>query len=190
MNAVLLETPAGQPRLRKRDLVLGAGLGAVVLAVVVVFGLRLESVTAKMGASILEVGAPAPGFTLPMADGKTISLEDLRGRPTWINFWATWCPPCRTEMPDLQDVYASTPPGSYNLVAVNVGEDQASVQQFLSQVGYDLPVALDESGEVSLEYSVLGLPTHFFIDRRGILQETYVGVLTKEEIQQRVAALW
>ncbi len=174
---------------RRRDLLLGVGVGALVLAVVVLLGLRLGNF-AQSGPTVLRVGKPAPEFTLASMDGGTISLSDLKGKPTWLNVWATWCAPCRAEMPDLQQVHESGGKDQYNLVAMNLGEDAATVERFLKELGYTLPVALDETGEVTLRYRVMGLPTHFFIDGNGILVETYVGVLTRQEMERRVAALW
>ncbi|MBI4311618.1 MAG: TlpA family protein disulfide reductase [Chloroflexi bacterium] len=189
MDAARVEALGNETRLRRRDVVIGIAAGALVLAVVAIFGLRMGA-TASKGPTALQVGSPAPEFSLPMAGGETLTLADLKGRPTWINFWATWCPPCRTEMPDLQEAYAASPPGRYNLLAIDMGEDAASVQRYLNEVGYTLPVALDETGDVSLRYRVLGLPTHFFIDKDGVIKEIYVGALKPEEIRQRVAALW
>lgn len=176
---------------RSRDAAIGFAVGAVLLGVVVLFGLRIEmSPGVSSGANALRVGALAPDFSLATTDGDTVRLAELRGRPVWLTFWATWCPPCRVEMPDLQEVYQASPPGRYQYVAVDLGEDIGTVQKFLRELGYTLPVALDTSGELALRYRVMGLPTHFFIDREGVLREVYSGVLSQSEMEERVAVLW
>jgi peroxiredoxin len=131
-------------------------------------------------------GRFAPDFILQSIDGGTLRLSDLRGRPVVLNFWATWCGPCRTEIPEFQAVYEQLEATGVVVVAVNVQESSAKVRAWTAQFGVSFPVVLDTNGSVTREY--LGrstLPTTVFIaadgtvasiahgqlDRRGILDE-------------------
>ncbi|MDM8528814.1 redoxin domain-containing protein [Anaerolineales bacterium HSG24] len=119
----------------------------------------------------------APDFTLPTLNGETITLSAGRGKPTLINFWASWCPPCRQELPALQAAY-ETYGDKINFIAVDVKEDQATVSGFAQQLGLTFPIVLDSSGSVSnLDYRVLGLPTTVFLDANGVIVQRHVGPL-------------
>ena len=185
----ILAMPRG---VRLRDAILGVAVGAFVLGSVSLLGFQLNTASSPSSGvfSVLRVGARAPDFALSTSTGETVRLAELHGQPVWLTFWATWCPPCRTEMPDLQDLYRTSAPDRYRYVAVNLGEEARTVQKFLKEIGYTLPTALDETGEVSLRYQVRGLPTHIFIDADGTVQDIYVGVLTSADMQERVRNLW
>ncbi len=168
---------------------IGLAVGVLVLGLVTLVGLRIGAAP-QQGPDMLRVGAPAPDFSVPLTSGEKVRLAELRGQPVWLTFWATWCPPCRSEMPDLQAVYETSQPGRYQYLAVNFGESLPTVQAYLREIGYTLPVALDTTTEVFRQYRVLGLPTHYFIDERGFLAEVYVGVLSRSQMEQRIAELW
>ncbi|MDM8521522.1 redoxin domain-containing protein [Anaerolineales bacterium HSG6] len=126
----------------------------------------------------------APDFSLPTLDGETITLSAGRGKPTLINFWASWCPPCRRELPALQAAYETygdtrTANGhTINFIAVDVKEDQATVSDFAQQLDLTFPIVLDSSGSVSnLDYRVSGLPTTIFLDANGVIVQRHVGPL-------------
>lgn len=174
-----------------RTISLGIGVGSIVLIIVTVLGLRLGVVSdSRMETVAPRAGMPAPDFTLQTSSGEMFQLSEIQGQPVWITFWTTWCPPCRVEMPDLQEAYQKAPPGRYEYIAVNFGEDIASVRRFLDEVGYSLPVAVDPTSQVSIDYGVLNLPTHFFIDENGIVREVYAGALSQHQIERRVSELW
>jgi peroxiredoxin len=135
------------------------------------------------------VGSPAPGFQLPLLNGGTFRLSDYRGRYVWINFWATWCPPCRAEMPDIEKVWKEEQGGDLVLVAVDFGEDRATVDAFIKKLGLTFPVALDSSGQLTTNYRVVGLPTHFFIDKDGILREIRIGLMSEASMRDKLARL-
>ena len=119
----------------------------------------------------------APDFSLPTLDGETITLSAGRGKPTLINFWASWCPPCRQELPALQAAY-ETYGDKINFIAVDVKEDQATVSDFAQQLDLTFPIVLDSSGSVSnLDYRVSGLPTTIFLDANGVIVQRHVGPL-------------
>jgi peroxiredoxin len=121
-----------------------------------------------------EVGASAPEFTLPTREGTELSLSQLRGKPVLLNFWATWCQPCREEMPYIQAVYEEVGEDLF-ILAVNIQETKPSVEEFLQQGGFTFPVALDHQGDVARNYGIRFIPTTFLIDREGIIREVKAG---------------
>jgi len=123
-----------------------------------------------------EVGHPAPDFVLPALDGTEIRLADLRGRPVILNFWATWCPPCRREMPALEIVWQQYSRGDVMVLGVDQGESVGLVSEYVRQhVGVTFPLLLDRRQDVGDLYLVRSLPTTFFIDAAGIIREIRVG---------------
>ena len=120
-------------------------------------------------------GYPAPDFTLETLEGKTVTLSDLNGEVVLINFWATWCPPCRAEMPAIQEVYEEYRDQGFTVLAVNQRESQGRVAAFMDELGLTFPVPLDREGRVSARYRVNALPTTFFVDRAGIIRDVTIG---------------
>lgn len=123
------------------------------------------------------VGRYAPDFTLATLEGDPVKLSDFRGKPVWINFWATWCPPCRAEMPEMQQKYAKLKEKGLVILGVDVGEDADMVSTFISTNGFDWTFALDSSTDVSKQYRVNGIPGHFFVNKEGIIKAVQVGGL-------------
>lgn len=113
------------------------------------------------------VGGVAPDFTLKSNQGKNIRLEDLRGEVVLLNFWASWCGPCRQEMPLMNDIYEEYKDLGFTILAVNVDEDSADADRFLSAVPVDFPVLYDNDSKVSEQYQVDAMPTTVLIDRDG-----------------------
>ncbi len=132
------------------------------------------------------VGATAPDFWLQLGDGGYVRLSDLRGKPVVINFWATWCPPCRAEMPAFVKTAADD---DVVVLAVNVEEDRNLVEAFAAEFGMNMPVVLDRDGQLNQHYGVQGLPTTYFVDRQGKIASIVVGQITPEALSARVAAL-
>ncbi|MCK9495279.1 MAG: redoxin domain-containing protein [Dehalococcoidia bacterium] len=119
------------------------------------------------------LGEPAPDFVLEKSgSGERVSLSDFRGQPVILNFWATWCVPCRTEMPDLQHVYDDQ---DVVVLAVNWQESDSVVGDFLDEFGLTFPTVMDRQGSVREHYGVVGLPASFFIDAEGILRARNFG---------------
>jgi thiol-disulfide isomerase/thioredoxin len=138
-------------------------------------------------------GVPAPDFALQTADGKTVQLSDFAGRPVWINIWASWCAPCRAEMPDIEQVIRETGGGIDGsgpvVLLISLGEDPADVRRYLSTTRYQLPVLLDPQFSISRDYRITGLPTHFFIDRQGIVRDIAIGALKPNGMRARLARI-
>lgn len=111
----------------------------------------------------------APGFELEGPDGVTYSLADMRGKPVIVNFWATWCPPCRAEMPAMQRAWEQLEAQGVMMVAVNVGESKEEIATFTEQVPVAFPLPMDTDMSVSQSWPMKGLPTTFIVDPDGRL---------------------
>jgi thiol-disulfide isomerase/thioredoxin len=114
-------------------------------------------------------------FELPLLDGTRLKLADLKGRPVFLNFWATWCGPCRSEMPSMEAVYKRLKDRGFEILAVNIGEDSKQVSPFMGRYGLNFPAALDTTGRVSSLYGVQAIPTTYIIDSRGLIVSRVVG---------------
>jgi len=137
-------------------------------------------------------GFSAPDFTLDLLDGGQVTLSDLRGKAVLINFWATWCPPCRAEMPAIEAVYRSHKDLGLEVLAVNTTnqDDQAAAAAFVEELELTFPVPLDRTGAVSASYNLRGLPSTYFIDRQGVIRSVVVGgPMSGALIQSRVEEL-
>jgi len=128
------------------------------------------------------VGAHAPDFVAETLSGDEVHLRNLRGKPVVLNFWATWCPPCRAEMPLLQQYYAKHS-GEYAMVAVNDAEPPEQVKGFIEQQGFTFIVALDPKQAIVGKYRIQGFPTTFFIDADGVIRYMHVGMLDEGTLQ-------
>lgn len=135
----------------------------------------------------LQYGEQAPNFRLQTDDGRHFSLADLQGRPVLINFWATWCPPCRREMPDI--VKAATTHPQLVVLAVNVQEEHELVQAFAETFQMTIPVVRDAEGDVRDAYDVRGMPTSVFIDKKGRIATIWTGFLTPELLDKFVTGI-
>jgi thiol-disulfide isomerase/thioredoxin len=111
--------------------------------------------------------APAPAFSLPARGGSTVDLSQFKGQVVMINFWASWCVPCRKEMPLLDAIYKKYKPLGFTLISVNVEPDQKDAEGFLKQTPVSFPVLFDAKSQVSGLYNVQVMPTSVFIDRKG-----------------------
>jgi cytochrome c biogenesis protein CcmG, thiol:disulfide interchange protein DsbE len=135
------------------------------------------------------VGHPAPDFTVTDTQGKTFKLSELRGTPVVLNFWATWCPPCRAELPELQ-AGSQRLAGQVAIVGLNQGEAPEVVRAFAQQMGLSFQVPLDEHMDVSATYGVRSLPTTFFIDRSGVIRDMQIGPLTEATLAQHLSEIY
>lgn len=147
------------------------------------------------GTGGLDVGRPAPDFVgqtngqpvrLTDLDGREVALDDLRGRPVWVVFWATWCPPCQRETPDLRATDEAHKSDGLALIAIDLEEPADVVRTYVETFGLEYTIGLDQTGAVGETYGVFGLPTHYFIDRQGVIRGRNLGPLTRDQMEQRV----
>jgi len=135
------------------------------------------------------VGDPGSGAVVTNLQGEPITLASLRGRPVWIVFWATWCPPCQAETPDLERTFEDHAADGLELIAIDVQEPVEVVRDHMEAYDLSYTAALDPSGAIMRAYGVFGLPTHYFIDRDGVIRERVYGPMTREQMEERVASI-
>lgn len=132
---------------------------------------------------------PAPDFTLATTDGATVSLGALKGQVVLVNVWATWCPPCRAEMPAVQAAYERYQDQGFTVLGVNQQEDAGAVAAFMAEHSLTFPALLDADGRVSSAYQARVVPSSFFVDRRGVVRVVYRGPMPQQVIAGTVEQL-
>ncbi|MFO7820210.1 MAG: TlpA disulfide reductase family protein [Halanaerobacter sp.] len=168
-------------------------VGLIVILVLMIIGLGLyyqlnkpslnkeaKEVQGEVG---IEVNNIAPDFELTNLDGERVSLSDYRGKYLLLNFWATWCPPCRREMPDLNEFHKENK-DDFVVLAVNLGGAKEKVSKFIDDGSYIFPVLLDENKEVGDRYNIASIPTSYFIGPQGKIQDIKKGAITKTELDK------
>lgn len=135
------------------------------------------------------VGDPAPDFSLQTLDGETLKLSDMKGTAVVLNFWASWCGPCKDEMPALQSVARKYENQGVKVLAVNQQESPEVARQYLRENNLDFLVLLDSRGRLSETYRVRGIPATFFIDKNGVLQYLSAGSLNESAFDRRIRDL-
>lgn len=153
----------------------------MVAGLVMVTGCQSSSEAVSTVSTPIAEGDLAPDFELQDLDGKTVSLRGLRGRPVLLNFWATWCPPCRAEMPYLQQVFEEWQGKELAVLTIDIGESRSTVNNYLQSYKLSLPVLLDIKKTVANKYGFRYVPTTFFIDKDGIIQRMRVGAFPSKE---------
>lgn len=144
----------------------------------------------SMGSRVPTVGMQAEDFSLTDLAGKEQSLSQYRGKIVLLNFWATWCKPCTTEMPAMQTAYDKLRDKGFAVLAVNELEDDARVREHIKQYGHTFPVLMDRDNKVANQFGVFGLPVSVFIDQEGRVQEYLKGgLLTEQKIDEIVARI-
>jgi cytochrome c biogenesis protein CcmG/thiol:disulfide interchange protein DsbE len=142
--------------------------------------LNQSPVTGKSGSTRLD--KPAPEFTLPLFEGGELTLSEQSGRPVVINFWASWCAPCRVEARRLEEAWRSYRDRNVLLVGIQTQDTEADGRAYLSEFGVTYPNVIDGDGKVSVDYGVIGLPVTFFVDRDGIVVHRWVGAIDEARL--------
>lgn len=156
-------------------------------ALVVLMAMSLVTATTvgltwAMGSRVPAVGTTAEDFRLVDLEGKSQSLSQYRGKVVLVNFWATWCKPCTTEMPAMQTTYDKLREKGFVVLAINELEDDAKVRDHIKQHGHTFPVLMDRDNKVANQFGVFGLPVSVFIDEKGVVQEYIKGGLLTEQL--------
>ena len=179
------------PRPRRWDFVMAVSLAAAIIWTV---GSRLPS---GVGAPLSSSPSPregffAPDFTLDTLQGEQVKLSSLRGKVIVVNFWTTWCPPCRAETPALERSYEAYKDLDVVILGVNLTDQDSlkEVESFVHEFGLTYPILLDRDGAVGLLYQLSGLPTTFFINREGIIRTVVIGgPMSETSIRSKIEAL-
>ncbi len=137
---------------------------------------QLKELLDGIGIRTFEGNIAAVDFSAPALDGETRRLSDYRGEFVFLNFWATWCPPCREEMPSMEYLRSELADEPFRIIAVNLQENSSVVRQFIEENDFRFPVLLDSSGRVATNYGVRGLPTSYFISPSGTVLGILVGI--------------
>lgn len=127
-------------------------------------------------------------FNLETLDGGKIQLEDLKGKPTIVNFFASWCPPCRNEIPDFNEVYEKYGK-DVNFIGINLQEENETVKTMVEELNIKYTIALDKTGEIAHNYNVSAIPTTVFFNSEGEIQMIYPGMMTKVKLEEIIKDL-
>jgi len=155
--------------------------GVVLFAILVLS----SGILSGMGSKPPQVGGPAPSIQAETLKGETVSLNDYRGKVVLLTFWATWCEPCKKEMPEIQAAYERYEKDGLAVLAVNFGEKLDTASSFAHHGKLTFPILLDRRANIAERFGVVSLPVTFFIDQDGIIQERVVGgTLTVQSIDE------
>jgi thiol-disulfide isomerase/thioredoxin len=136
---------------------------------------EIVRIFSNLGLPVFKQRAIPMDFSLPLLDGGARSLKDLRGKVVFLNFWATWCGPCRAEMPSMENLYSHLKSRGLEMLAVNLQEENKDVAAFMKQNNLSFPVALDRNGSIGDFYGVRAIPTTIIIDREGKMLSRITG---------------
>lgn len=166
------------------------GLGVVLIAVAAYFILQGVAPQTEFATVPVKVDFPAPELTLTDTKGISRSLEEYRGQVVLVNLWATWCPPCKEEMPALQAFYNKYKDQGFVVIAINDGDPTADVLQFVKDYRLTFPVWLDPTYIATEQaFKTLNLPSSFVIDRNGVIQLQWVGGISRRMLEKHVSPL-
>lgn len=157
-----------------------------------VFAILIWSSSGCAGTSTVapRVDCLAPDFTLPTLYGEAVKLDELRGQPVLLNFWAAWCRPCRQEMPYLQSAFEEKGQ-EVKFIAINVGEGSGTVKQYIEDRDISFTVALDRNRSVASDYNIRYFPTTFLVDEEGVIKYIRLGAfMSKDELMAMLEGLW
>ena len=126
---------------------------------------------------VAEVGKPAPDFTLVDTKNKLWKLADLKGQVVFVNFWATWCPPCREEMPSMQRLYSSMPADKFKMLAILTNYRPEIAEKMAAKMGCTFPILVDPESMTAQAYGLTGVPETYIIDKQGVVREKFIGAL-------------
>lgn len=182
---------------RLGTLAIMAVTGAIILAVAYVVnqpnaatgGLTDVTLTGAATGPAPIVDQPAPAFAATTVDGKAVRLSDFVGKPVWLTFGASWCQPCRAENPEIKAAAERHASDGLVVLAIFISEDDAAVRDYAERVGLGYLKVADPATTIASQYRILGIPTHFFIDRAGVLRSMRIGSLDGAGMEQAIGAI-
>ena len=145
------------------------------IAILILMSCLVLSITACGESPVASVGKPAPDFDTVDLEGKVWSLSKLKGKVLFVNFWATWCAPCRDEMPSMQRLYEKTPKDKFEMLALFNNDKKTVVEDFVAKLGLTMPIISDEYNFAGTKYGLTGLPETFIVDKQGVIREKFIG---------------
>jgi thiol-disulfide isomerase/thioredoxin len=128
-------------------------------------------------------------FKLKDLDGKEISLSSFKGKKVFLNFWATWCPPCQAEMPEIEKLYQETKTSDLVILAVDLGEDKSTAKAFIDKNKYTFKILLDTDGKLASDYNISSIPSSYFIDKDGYIVATHLGSMNLAQMKSYINLL-
>jgi cytochrome c biogenesis protein CcmG/thiol:disulfide interchange protein DsbE len=189
-EATRLAGAASRPSVRKRNLILLAS-ALPVAGIFALLGWVLAGsggtpggfgINSRFGEVAIQQ-RPAPGFVKESLEGRRVSLAELKGKVVMLDFWSSWCPPCRKEAPTLAGVYAEYRDRGVEFVGVAIWDDPGDVGRYVRELGLTYPNVLDEKGQIAIDYGVAGIPEKFFIDAQGSLVRSFVGPVEANDLR-------
>ncbi|WP_411334459.1 thiol-disulfide oxidoreductase ResA [Metabacillus indicus] len=167
-------------RLWIRTVILGILLGAVI------YTIYTNIIHKDPNKTVVMADAEAPDFILPNLNGDLVKLSDLRGKAVLVNFWGSWCGPCKREMPALQDSYNQYREHDFEVITINIEESNFAVENYFEENNLSLPAVLDKEGQVYDAYGIYNLPASIFIKADGTVERTYIGEMSRGDIDKWV----
>lgn len=192
--------PAMEPSTRRSRLTTLAVMGvtAVIIVAVAVLvnqpavsvdGLTAVTLSGEATGAAPTVGEPAPDFAATTVEGTPVRLSDFKGQPVWLTFGASWCQPCRAENPDIKATAEKYAADGLVVLAVFISEDKDAVADYATRVGLDYLKVADPATQLASQYRILGIPSHYFIDRDGVLQTMKIGSLDIPSMEAAVEGI-
>ena len=163
-------------------------IAALCAALLILSACSQQAASESKTPAVAKIDAPAPAFNEPTASGSNLTMESLRGKPVYLNFFASWCAPCNEEAPDINAIYQQYKSDGLQVVGVDILENKARAQKFVEQHQLRFPAVVD-SGTLRDAYNINGMPVHVFINRDGVVKKIEIGELSKAQMVADVKAV-
>ena len=167
--------PVAAPTVKRSRLAIGVAVLLPALAVLALLAYGFTREPRYLESPML--GRPAPSFALTLFDGRTVELDDFRGKVVFVNFWASWCPPCRAEAPMLETLWRDLKQRDVVFVGINTQDEEPKAREFVDEFGLTYPNGRDPQGRIAIDYGVWGLPEAFIVDPTGRITYKHIGTL-------------